>query len=79
MLNMFLPKTFHSRGGDSDGVNIELLLLRMSNKARIIQTHAFEKFSLDKPTGNPMVSESQAWSSELCDLLGMFKLKLEFL
>jgi len=71
MLNMFLPKTFHSRGGDSDGVNIELLLLRMSNKARIIQTHAFEKFSLDKPTGNPMVSESQAWSSELCDLLGM--------
>ena len=43
----------------------------MSNKARIIQTHAFEKFNLDKPTGNPMVSESQAWSSELCDLLGM--------
>ena len=35
MLNMFLPKAFHTRGGDSDGVNIELLLLRISNKARM--------------------------------------------
>ena len=59
MLNMFLPKAFHARGGDSDGVQIELLLLRMSNKSRIIQTHAFEKFSLDKPSGNPLISESQ--------------------
>ena len=37
MLNMFLPKSFHTRGGDSDGVNIELLLLRISNKAKMIE------------------------------------------
>ena len=53
MLKMFLPKSFHTRGGDSDGVNIELLMLRISNKARIVQTHAFERFRLDQPTGSP--------------------------
>ena len=57
MLKMFLPKSFHTRGGDSDGVNIELLMLRISNKARIVQTHAFERFRLDQPTGSPAQAE----------------------
>ena len=44
MLQCFLPQNFSVRGGDADGVAIELLLRRMSNKSRIIQTHAIEKF-----------------------------------
>jgi hypothetical protein len=39
MIQLFMPANFTVRGGDADGVNIELLLRRMSNKARIIQTH----------------------------------------
>ena len=77
MLNMFLPKAFHTRGGDSDGVNIELLLLRISNKARIVQTHAYERFRLDQPTGAPSQAEPQSWSAELCDLLEIMKCYVE--
>ena len=77
MLNLFLPKSFQARGGDSDGVQIELLLLRMSNKSRIIQTHAYEKFTLEKPSGSAHMSEAQAWSSELCDLLEILRCYIE--
>jgi len=69
MIQLFLPQNFTVRGGDADGVNIELLLRRMSNKARIIQTHAVDKFQLDHASGDPIRTEGQAWAAELCDLL----------
>lgn len=45
----------------------------MSNKARIIQTHAMEKFELEHASGDPIRTEGQAWAAELCDLLEVFR------
>ena len=46
-------------------------------KARIVQTHAFERFRLDQPTGLPAQAEPQSWSAELCDLLEIMKCYVE--
>ena len=49
----------------------------MSNKARIIQTHAMEKFELEHASGDPIRTEGQAWAAELCDLLEVFRSYIE--
>ena len=69
MLQMFLPHGFKTRGGDADGVKIELLIRRLSAKARIIQTEVMDKFDLEGATGDPAQTETDIWAAELVDIL----------
>ena len=51
----------------------KIIIVRTLNKARIIQTHATEKFELEHASGDPIRTEGQAWAAELCDLLEVFR------
>ncbi|CBY31217.1 unnamed protein product [Oikopleura dioica] len=73
MLQMFLPHAFKTRGGDADGVKIELLIRRLSAKARIIQTEVMDKYDLESSTGDPAQTETDIWAAELVDILETFR------
>jgi dynactin 1 len=73
MLQMFLPHGFKTRGGDADGVKLELLIRRLSAKARIIQTEAMDKYDLEASTGDPAQTETDIWAAELVDILETFR------